>query len=155
MMTTILIALAAGSASALMFASIVSGALISLVLFYLAPLPLMVAALGWGPLAATVDETLATDDLIARADELISAGLGVDAGQELARGEKAFLARAKSADRRGAAFAMLLDRYRKAGNYVRPWMLAVSYSGSALDGPPQQREVSEPPGRQRNGEDKG
>jgi Predicted membrane protein (DUF2232) len=54
MMTTILIALAAGSASALMFASIISGALISLVLFYLAPLPLMVAGLGWGPLAATI-----------------------------------------------------------------------------------------------------
>src|SRR3978361_2428354 len=54
MMTTILIALAAGSASALMFASIISGALISLVLFYLAPLPLMVTALGWGPLSATI-----------------------------------------------------------------------------------------------------
>ena len=35
-----------------MFASIISGALISLVLFYLAPLPLMVAAIGWGPLGA-------------------------------------------------------------------------------------------------------
>ena len=54
MMTTILIALAAGCASALMFASIISGALISLVLFYLAPLPLMVAGLGWGPLSATI-----------------------------------------------------------------------------------------------------
>ncbi|HEY0219450.1 MAG TPA: hypothetical protein VGC26_06775 [Afipia sp.] len=51
-MTGILIALAAGLASALMFASIVSGALISLLLFYLAPLPLMMAALGWGSLAA-------------------------------------------------------------------------------------------------------
>ncbi len=47
-MAGIFIALAAGLASALMFASIVSGAIISLVLFYLAPLPLMVAALGWG-----------------------------------------------------------------------------------------------------------
>jgi hypothetical protein len=37
-----------------MFASIISGALISLVLFYLAPLPLMVAAMGWGPLSATI-----------------------------------------------------------------------------------------------------
>jgi hypothetical protein len=37
-----------------MFASIISGALISLLLFYLAPLPLMVAALGWGPLSATI-----------------------------------------------------------------------------------------------------
>jgi hypothetical protein len=54
MIATLLIAMAAGCASALMFASIISGALISLVLFYLAPLPLMVAALGWGPLCATV-----------------------------------------------------------------------------------------------------
>ena len=54
MIAIALIALVAGSASALMFASVISGALISLVLFYLAPLPLMVAALGWGPLAATI-----------------------------------------------------------------------------------------------------
>ena len=54
MIAVVLIALAAGCASALMFASIVSGALISLLLFYLAPLPLMVAALGWGPLGATI-----------------------------------------------------------------------------------------------------
>src|SRR6266403_6262779 len=54
MIAMVLIALAAGCASALMFASIISGALISLVLFYLAPLPLMVAGLGWGPLSATI-----------------------------------------------------------------------------------------------------
>src|ERR1700689_5209219 len=54
MIATLLIAIAAGCASGLMFASIVSGALISLLLFYLAPLPLMVAALGWGPLGATI-----------------------------------------------------------------------------------------------------
>jgi len=54
MMVFGLIALIAGTASALMFASIVSGALISLVLFYLAPLPLMVAAIGWGPLYASL-----------------------------------------------------------------------------------------------------
>src|SRR3954469_10033916 len=54
MIVIALIALAAGAASALMFASIISGALISLLLFYLAPLPLMVAALGWGPIAATI-----------------------------------------------------------------------------------------------------
>lgn len=54
MMAFALIALVAGAASALMFASIVSGALISLVLFYLAPLPLMVVAIGWGPLCASV-----------------------------------------------------------------------------------------------------
>src|SRR4029450_7938436 len=54
MIAIVAIAIAAGTASALMFASIVSGALISLVLFYLAPLPLMVAAIGWGPLCASL-----------------------------------------------------------------------------------------------------
>jgi len=54
MIAIVLIAIAAGCASALMFASMISGVLISLLLFYLAPLPLMVAALGWGPLSATI-----------------------------------------------------------------------------------------------------
>ena len=54
MSAIILIAIAAGCASALMFASMISGALISLLLVNLAPLPLMVAAIGWGPLCATV-----------------------------------------------------------------------------------------------------
>ena len=85
-----------------------------------------------GPkLAETVDESLANDELVKRADELVRAGLTVDAGYELARGERAFLKRHD----RAKAFAMLLDRYRKAGNFNRPWMLAISYSGSALDGP--------------------
>jgi soluble lytic murein transglycosylase len=85
-----------------------------------------------GPkLAAQVDPALASDELIARADQLTLAQLGSDAGDELARGERGFLKRHD----RAAAFAMLLDRYRKAGNFFRPWMLAVSYSGSALDGP--------------------
>ena len=86
-----------------------------------------------GPdLAATVDESLARDSLIRKADELIAAGMGTDAGIELSRDERAFLKR----NPRGAAFAMLLDRYRKAGNFNRPWLLAVSNAGSALDGPP-------------------
>ncbi|MBR0696064.1 DUF2232 domain-containing protein [Bradyrhizobium lablabi] len=54
MIAILVIAIAAGAASALMFASIISGALVSVLLFYLAPLPLMVAALGWGPLAAAI-----------------------------------------------------------------------------------------------------
>jgi soluble lytic murein transglycosylase len=84
--------------------------------------------------SATVDESLASDDLIERADELIAAGLGTDAGIELTRGEKGFFKR----NDRGRAFAMLLDRYRKAGNYNRPWELSVSYGGAALNGPPLQ-----------------
>lgn len=54
MIAILIVAIAAGAASALMFASIISGAMISLLLFYLAPLPLMVTALGWGPLAAGI-----------------------------------------------------------------------------------------------------
>ena len=50
MIAIVLIGLAAGCASALMFASTMSGVPISLLLSHLAPLPLMVAALGWGPL---------------------------------------------------------------------------------------------------------
>ncbi|MGE0867785.1 MAG: transglycosylase SLT domain-containing protein [Kofleriaceae bacterium] len=84
-------------------------------------------------LRETVDESLARDELIRRVDELIAAGLGTDAGFELSRGERAFLKRHD----RGAAFAMLLDRYRKAGNFHRPWMLAVIYGGTALSGPPK------------------
>src|SRR4051812_31295212 len=63
MIVITLIALAAGAASSLMFASIISGALISLLLFYLAPLPLMVAALGWGSIAATIGGIAAASGL--------------------------------------------------------------------------------------------
>jgi len=59
MIAIVLIAIAAGCASALMFASFISGALVSLLLVYFAPLPLMVAALGWGPLAATIGGIMA------------------------------------------------------------------------------------------------
>src|SRR5437868_13360377 len=54
MIAILLVAIAAGCASALMFASIISGALVSLLLFYLAPLPLMVSALAWGSLCAAI-----------------------------------------------------------------------------------------------------
>src|SRR5215468_5313951 len=60
MIAIVAIAIAAGAASALMFASTISGALISLVLFFLAPLPLMVAAIGWGPLTAAIGGIAAT-----------------------------------------------------------------------------------------------
>ena len=65
MMVTVLIALAGGCASALMFASIMSGALVSLLLLYLAPLPLMVIALGWGPRSATIASAAASFALAA------------------------------------------------------------------------------------------
>jgi len=83
--------------------------------------------------SAEVDEALASDTLIERIDELIAAGLPTDAGEELSRGERPFLKR----NEHKKAFAMLLDRYRKAGNFNRPWVLAVSYGGAALNGPPR------------------
>jgi hypothetical protein len=63
MATTLLIALAAGAASALMFASLLSGTLIAIPLFYFSPLPLMVACLGWGPVAASIGGIMAATGL--------------------------------------------------------------------------------------------
>jgi hypothetical protein len=60
MIATISMALAAGLASALMFASITSGAPISLLLINLAPLPLMVVGVVWGPLSAAIGGIAAT-----------------------------------------------------------------------------------------------
>jgi hypothetical protein len=47
MVQTVLIAIGAGAASALLFASVASGSLLSIFLFYVAPLPILIAALGW------------------------------------------------------------------------------------------------------------
>lgn len=47
MIQTLLIGIAAGIVSALMFASLASGSLLAMALFYLAPLPILIATLGW------------------------------------------------------------------------------------------------------------
>ncbi len=65
MIAILFMALAAGCTSALMFASIISGALLSLLLCYLAPLPLLVAALGWGPACAAIGGLAAAAGLAA------------------------------------------------------------------------------------------
>jgi hypothetical protein len=65
MIAILFMALAAGCTSALMFASIISGALLSLLLCYLAPLPLLVAALGWGPTCAAIGGLAAAAGLAA------------------------------------------------------------------------------------------
>ena len=48
------IGIGAGAAAALLFASVASGSWLSIVLFYLAPLPIMIAGLGWSHWAAMV-----------------------------------------------------------------------------------------------------
>ena len=47
-----LIGIGAGAAAALLFASVTSGSWLSIILFYLAPLPIMIAGLGWSHWAA-------------------------------------------------------------------------------------------------------
>ncbi|MGC1465978.1 MAG: hypothetical protein WA792_09620 [Pseudolabrys sp.] len=54
MMQIGLIGIGAGAAAALLFASVVSGSLLSIMLFYVAPLPLLIAALGWSHWAAAI-----------------------------------------------------------------------------------------------------
>ena len=54
MMQLGLIGIGAGAAAALLFASVTSGSWLSIILFYLAPLPIMVAGLGWSHWAALV-----------------------------------------------------------------------------------------------------
>lgn len=61
----ILIGIGAGAATALLFASVASGSLISILLFYLAPLPILIAALGWSHWAALVAAMFASIGLAA------------------------------------------------------------------------------------------
>ena len=49
-----LVGIGAGAAAALLFASVTSGSFLSVFLFYLAPLPVMIAGLGWSHWAAMV-----------------------------------------------------------------------------------------------------
>ncbi|MCG8422873.1 MAG: transglycosylase SLT domain-containing protein [Proteobacteria bacterium] len=72
-----------------------------------------------------IDSSLTRTRLIRKTDELLAAGLDVEAGVELRRGEKAFLKRYQ----RSAALAVLLDQYRRANNFNRPYMLAIVHGG--------------------------
>ena len=65
MMQLVLIGISAGAATALLFASVASGSLISVLLFYLAPLPILIAALGWSHWAALIGAVFASAGLAA------------------------------------------------------------------------------------------
>jgi hypothetical protein len=60
-----LVGLGAGAASALLFASIASGSLLSIFLFYVTPLPILLAALGWSHWAAVIAALSAATSLAA------------------------------------------------------------------------------------------
>jgi hypothetical protein len=63
LLQTFLVGLGAGAAAALLFASVTSGMLLSVFLFYLAPLPIMIAALGWSHWAGIVAAITAATSL--------------------------------------------------------------------------------------------
>jgi hypothetical protein len=65
MVQLILIGLSAGAAAALLFASVASGSALSVPLFYLAPLPILIAAMGWSHWAALIAALVASSGLAA------------------------------------------------------------------------------------------
>lgn len=112
MKTGILIALAAGIASALMFASVASGAPIALLLFYLAPLPLMMAALGWGSTTALIGGIVAAVGIGLFFGLPYFAAFAVTVALPACwLGHLALLARPVSDDSRLAELAPVLDWY--------------------------------------------
>jgi hypothetical protein len=64
-MMQFVIGIAAGIATALLFASVASGSAFAIVLFYLAPLPIMIAAIGWSHLAGLIAALTAAAGLAA------------------------------------------------------------------------------------------
>jgi len=89
-------------------------------------------------LAGKLSAALKKDALIQKGNELIEAGLLAEAGVELFRGERSFLSR--HAKKKSEAMAVLLDAYKRAENYNRPWMLSVVHGGRrALNAEPKGR----------------
>jgi hypothetical protein len=83
MLQTILVGVGAGAATALLFASLATGSILATLLFYLAPLPVMIAGLGWSHVAALVAALVAAAGLAAAFGGLLFAafliGLGLPA----------------------------------------------------------------------------
>src|SRR5262249_21248171 len=65
MMQIILVGLGAGEAAVLLFAYVVSGSIAAIFLFYLAPLPILSAALGWSHVAGLIAAASATAAVVA------------------------------------------------------------------------------------------
>jgi hypothetical protein len=65
MIQVFLIGIGAGAATALLFASVASGSPLSVLLFYLAPLPILLAALGWSHWAGLIAALFASAGLAA------------------------------------------------------------------------------------------
>lgn len=85
-------------------------------------------ARGSAPTLGELDVKLANDPIIMRVDELLLAGLTVEASVELRRGEHDLIARYGAA----RALPLLFDRYVRGDNFNRPHELAEANCGSAL-----------------------
>jgi len=68
MMQIVLIGIGAGAAAALLFALAASGSMFALLLFSLAPLPILIAALGWSHRAEMLAAMSAASGLAAVLD---------------------------------------------------------------------------------------
>ena len=64
----VLIGIIAGLAAAALYATVITGAAVALILFYIAPLPLFIAGLGWGAVSAVAGGIAGTVALSAAVD---------------------------------------------------------------------------------------
>ncbi len=80
MMQIGLMGVGSGAAAALLFASVTSGSYLSIALFYLAPLPLMIAGLGWSHWSALIGAVAGTALLLGLFDAFLSLGFLAAAG---------------------------------------------------------------------------
>ena len=87
----------------------------------------------WSGRSPVLGSGAGDDALVARADELAAAGLEVEAGFELQRGENALLGR--RGKERG--LALLLDRYQRYGSWRRAYQLAEAHGDAALAAAPE------------------
>src|SRR5262245_24142890 len=65
MMQIVLVGIGAGAAASLLFASIVSGSTLSFALVYVAPLPILIASIGWSHWSGLVAALFSTASLSA------------------------------------------------------------------------------------------
>jgi len=75
-----LVGIGSGAAAALLFATLTSGTYLSVVLFYLAPLPILIAGLGWGHWSALVAAVTGSVLLVALFGGMFSFGFLAAAG---------------------------------------------------------------------------
>jgi soluble lytic murein transglycosylase len=95
--------------------------------------PFGLAGRGDAPQLGAVDAQVAAEPAVAKADELFAAGLRVEAGEELHAVEFGLIKKYTAA----RALPTLFERYRRAENWNRVYLIAESYSGRALKMPPQ------------------